>query len=286
MEATKPLGTTAPSRRSAARPITRRRAYRLLMGAALRSQLQYRGNLLLTFAGGVAFQGIGLVFVWVVVARFGAIGGWSMAELAFLYGMRLTAHGLWMIPSSQLFRLDLTLRTGEFDRYLIRPSGPLLQLLCREVNLATFGDLATGVVILSAAASRIGLSTSPLALFYLLLALCGGALVEGSFQLAASALSFRLLSNQSLRIFIDNIMNNFGGYPLTIFPSATRFALTFLIPVAFVAYLPANLLLDRTDELELGPWLAFGAPLAGPLLIAFAYLFWRTQLRHYSSSGT
>ncbi|OIV37648.1 ABC transporter permease [Mangrovactinospora gilvigrisea] len=271
---------------TAANPIPRRRAYRLLLGAALRAQLQYRSNTLLTLAGGIAYQGVGLAFVSVLVGRFGAIGGWSLGEIAFLYGLRVTAHGLWMIPTSQLFVLDLTIRTGEFDRYLTRPAGPLMQLLSREVYLATIGDLLTGVAILVAGASQVDLDTSPGALLYLALAVVGGALVEGSLQLAAASLSFRMLSNQSLRLFIDGIMNNFGGYPLKIFPSVTRIVLTFVVPVAFVAYLPANVLLHRTGELALAPWVAWCAPLAGPLLIALAYLVWRTQIRHYQSSGT
>jgi ABC-2 type transport system permease protein len=269
-----------------ANPIPRRRAYQLLIGAALRAQLQYRSNILLTFVGGIAYQSIGLAFVSVLVGRFGPIGGWPLGEIAFLYGLRLTSHGLWMIPTSQLYRLDLTIRTGEFDRYLTRPAGPLMQLLSREVYLAPFGDFFTGVVILVAGASQVHLDTSPATLLYLVSAVVGGALVEGSFQLAAASLSFRMLSNQALRLFIDGIMNNFGGYPLKIFPSATRIVLTFVVPVAFVAYLPASVLLHRTGELSLAPWVAWCAPLAGPLLIGLAYLVWRTQIRNYQSSGT
>jgi ABC-2 type transport system permease protein len=271
---------------TAANPIPRRRAYRLLVGAALRAQLQYRSNLLLTFAGGIAYQGVGLAFVSLVVARFGSIGGWSLSQIAFLYGLRVTAHGLWMIPTSQLFRLDLAIRTGEFDRYLVRPAGPLLQLLTREVYLATFGDFATGAAILVVAATRVRLDVAPGPLFYLVLAVVGGAMVEGAFQLAVASLSFRMLSNQSLRLFIDGIMNNFGGYPLKIFPSVTRTLLTFVVPVAFVAYLPAGVLLDRTGDLHVAPWLAMVSPLAGPVLLCLAYLIWRTQIRHYASTGT
>ncbi|GAB2905480.1 ABC transporter permease [Streptomyces mayteni] len=269
-----------------ARPIPRHRAYRLLATAAFRAQLQYRGNLLLTLAGGVAYQGVGLVFLWTVTSRFGDLGGWSMAEIAFLYGMRVTAHGLIMVPTSQLYSLDQAIRTGEFDRYLVRPAGPLTQLLTRQVHLPTLGDLATGIVVLTFAARQVGFEPTPAALLYLCLALAGGALVEGACQLAVASLSFRMLSNLALRNLIDDTMNTFGGYPLKAFPDTARLALTYLLPVAFVAYLPAGVLLDRADGLGITPWLAYGAPLAGPLLYAAAYLLWRSQLRHYASSGT
>jgi ABC-2 type transport system permease protein len=61
--------------------------YRRLIGVQLRSQLQYRASFLLDLlATGliVAFEfgSIALVF-----ERFGHIQGWSLGELAFLYGL-------------------------------------------------------------------------------------------------------------------------------------------------------------------------------------------------------
>jgi len=62
--------------------------------------------------------------------------------------------------------------------------------------------------------------------------------------------------------------------------------LTFVLPIAFVAYFPATVLLGRTDALSVPAWLAALAPLVGALLFTAAYTFWRHQIRHYSSSGT
>ncbi|MFJ6617840.1 ABC transporter permease [Kitasatospora sp. NPDC091335] len=258
----------------------------MLLHVALKAQLQYRGNLLVGCVGGAAFQGVGLVFIWVVSTRFGTVGGWSMAEICLLYGMRLTSHGLWVVPGNQLFYLDLTIRTGEFDRYLVRPTGVLLQLLCRQAHLPAVGDLLTGAAILAGAVWNLDPLHSATALLYLVPALVGGAMVEGAVQIGISALSFRTLSNRSLRSVVDNVMNTFGGYPLTVFPGPTRFVLTFLVPVAFVAYLPATALIGRAGDLRVPLWLVLASPCAGPLLLWLALVFWRSQAALYSSSGT
>jgi ABC-2 type transport system permease protein len=176
-------------------------------------------------------------------------------------------------------RIIITIRTGEFDRYLVRPAGTLVQLLSRGVYVPTFGDLVTGLVMLVAAATRLNLDTSPGALLFLVLALAGGAMVEGAVQLAVASLSFRMLSTLSLRTLLDSLMNNFGGYPLKVFPDTAQFMLTFILPLAFVAYLPAPVLLDRTGDLRVSPWLAYGAPVAGPILLSLSYLLWRSQIR-------
>ncbi len=256
----------------------------VLARAALRSEIQYRSNFLM-MAAGVVYQCTGFAFIWVILARFGSIGGWSVGEVAFLFGMRLCAHGLWVAPFHRLTDLDAIIREGELDRFLVRPLNLLVQLLTSKLWLGSFGDIAGGVVILSAASAVADIRWSPGSVFYLALALAGGALVEVAVQLAAAALTFRILSTKELREMIDDVFNTFGSYPLKIYGTSGQFLLTFVLPLAFVAYLPATVLLGRTEELEVAAAVAYMAPLVGVACFCLAYLFWCRQLRHYQSAG-
>jgi ABC-2 type transport system permease protein len=178
------------------------------------------------------------------------------------------------------------IREGEFDRYLIRPVDPLLQLITRRFNLTVLGDLVGGVGLIIAGAAAVDVAWTAPTFGYLVLAVIGGALLEGAMHLTASACAFRLLSVQALSAAIDQLLATIGGYPLRIFPHAAQLGLTFVFPLAFIAYFPATVLLGRTEELIAPAWLAVFAPLVGALLMAAGYLFWRRQTRHYSSSGT
>jgi len=261
------------------------RAYVILLGAALRAELQYRANFLINMLGGICYQGIGLAFIWAVLSQFGTVGGWSLREVAFLYAIRLTAHGLWIVPFGQLLSVDDVVRQGEYDRYLVRPANPLVQLITRRIHLTACGDLLGGLLLLAVAGANAPVRWSPGAALFLLLAIVGGAMVELSLQLGASAMTFRLLSTLSLKFGIDAVFNEVGSYPLKIFGGTARFGLTFVFPLAFVAYLPSTVLMDRTGELAVPTWLAWGSPLVGGLLLTAAYLFWTRQSRHYTSSG-
>jgi ABC-2 type transport system permease protein len=261
------------------------RVYRLLLGAAFRAELQYRGNLLLMILGGLAFQIVGLAFIGTVLYRFGNISGWELPEVTFLYGLRLTAHGLWLVPFGQVGIIDIVVRQGEFDRYLVRPANPLVQLLTRRVEFTAFGDLAGGVVLLGIASVWADVDWSPLAVGYLVFAIVGGALIELSAQLFCAAGAFRMLSTLGPRVVVDQIFNTLGHYPMHIFGAGVRFGLTFALPLAFVAYVPATVLLGREGELSIPHWLAVAAPLVGAMLFAGAYRVWARQIRHYSSSG-
>lgn len=261
------------------------RLYGTLSVAAIRAQLQYRANLLLMVVGGFAYQAVGFAFIWIVMERFGAIGGWLLGEVVFLYALRLCAHGLWLCFFNQIVHIDQVVREGEYDRYLVRPLNPLVQLITRGFALTTFGDLAGGIALLVVASALLDVDWSAPAVIYMVLAIVGGGLVEASIQLILGSLGFRLLSTAGMRYFGDDLFSTFGPYPLRIFPTAVRFGLTFVMPLAFVAYLPAAVLLGRTGELSVPAPVAYLAPLLGGVLIVLAYKFWRYQSRFYTSSG-
>ena len=257
-----------------------------LAAASLRSEFQYRANAIMSVIGGIIYQLTGFVVVWIIVDRFDTIGGWSLAEITFLYGMRLTSHGIFYLCFSQLFELDRVLITGEFDRFLVRPISPLLQLFTRKLRVNCFGDLIGGAALLAFATRGLDIDWSPLAGGYLLLAVAGGALVEGAVQITLGSLSFRFLTTVALRSTVNEVFNQYGNYPQRIFPEVLRYLLTFTLPVAFVAYFPASALLNRTGELVVPAWIAWIAPALGVALFGVALGIWRKASRGYQSSGT
>lgn len=258
---------------------------RTLASASIRSELQYRANAVSSILGGLLFQITGFVVVWIIAAQFGQIGGWGLPELTFLYGMRLTSHGIFYACFSQMFELDRVLITGEYDRYLVRPMPPLIQLFTRKLRINAFGDLIGGTALVIAASTAAPVDWSPLAVVYLTLAMIGGALVEGSVQVTLGSLGFRFLQTYPMRATVNEIFNLYGNYPNGIFPGPLRATLTFVLPIAFVAFFPASVLLNRTGELSVPSWLAAIAPLVGLVLFVFAVRVWRWQSANYQSAG-
>ncbi len=120
---------------------------------------------------------------------------------------------------------------------------------------------------------------------YLLLAIVGGALVELATRILIGALTFRTLTSAPLMFLSDSVFSTYANFPLSIFGSVLTWVFTFLIPLAFVAYLPATVLLGRTAELQLAPWFAFAAPLAGVVWLAVAVRVFNSQLGSYQSAG-
>lgn len=256
-----------------------------LASASIRSEFQYRANAITSILGGMLYQFTGFVTVWIVVARFNEIGGWTLGEITFLYGMRLTAHGIFYACFSQMFEADQVLLSGEFDRFLLRPISPLVQLFTRKLRINGFGDLIGGSALLAVAGSRVDVDWSPQAVLFLLAAVVGGALVEGAVQISLGSLSFRFLQTMSVRTTVNEVFNLYGNYPFSIFPRVLEYLLTFALPVAFVAFLPSTLVLSREDSLHVSPVLAAAAPVVGVVLFLIAIRIWKWQSRNYQSSG-
>jgi ABC-2 type transport system permease protein len=256
-----------------------------LWAASVRGELQYRANFLIMVLVGIVYQCTGFVFIWVVLSHFQAIAGWTLGEVAFLYGLRLVMHALNALITGGLYSLEWQVREGDFDRYLVRPTPPLLQLLCQRVHISVFGDLLGGLVLFVAASSLVAVDWTALALLFLALAIVGGALIELALRVLFSALAFRFLSANAFLFLLDTLFSNFANYPLKIFGGALEFLLTFGLPLAFMAYFPTTVLLGRTSELRVSPLFAYGAPLAGVVWLGLALLVFQREMRHYQSSG-
>jgi len=84
---------------------------------------------------------------------------------------------------------------------------------------------------------------------------------------------------------LDTVFSNFTNYPLNIFGGVLEFLLTFGVPLAFMAYFPATVLLGRTGELQVNPIFAYGAPLAGIVWLGVALLVFHHEMRNYQSAG-
>src|SRR5512141_3146204 len=121
--------------------------YLRLCAADVRSQMQYRLSYLL-FSGGT-FVSLFLEFVaiWVFFQRFPTIGGWTLAEVALVYGLASFCFGLAEMVSGGFDHFASLIRLGDFDRLLVRPVSPFTQVFSREFQLRRFARISQGAAV-------------------------------------------------------------------------------------------------------------------------------------------
>lgn len=277
--------TVETARTEVVRPPSVLRQYAILLRLGLTAALQYRADFVMVSIGAICYEAVSLAFVGVIVSAFGSIAGWTLAQIAFVYGIRATGHAVHGLVSGQLWSVDDVVRQGEFDRYLVRPVNPLLQLVTRRFQVTAIGDLVFGIAVLVITALAAPISWSGVRIGYLVLVVFGSAGVESAVMLALASLTFRLMVSTPLLSIVDTVFVTFGPYPVSVLPRAVGYLLTFVLPLAFAGFFPAAILLGRTSDLFVPVWLAAAAPLVGIGLYALAVIFFHRQVRHYSSPG-
>ena len=250
--------------------------------------MQYKfsfvADLLSTFLG--TFLEFGAIAIFYL--NFPAIGGWTLGEVALLYGMSAISFATAELFVSGFDNFPLVIRQGEFDKVLVRPLGAFFQVLASEFTLRRLGRLSQGVVAIVLAVTltdAAGDWTAVHGIALVLFALAGTLFFSGLFVLGATW-SFWTVESLELVNMITYGGTEMTSYPMDIYQSWIRRFFTYIIPMAFVNYYPALWLLDKPDPLGLPPWAAW---LALPVCAAVFLLsvgFWRFGVKHYTSTGS
>jgi len=259
--------------------------YAVLAVADTRAQMQYRASF--WTRTGTDFLGLLSEFVPIVllVNRFGAIQGWSLAELAMLYGMVGVSWALVELWLHGFETFGELLVTGELDRWLLRPRGILLQVAASHFEPHRIGRVLQALLVL--AAGILVLRLSPGGVLWVVVGVAGGVAFFAGIVMLGAASQFWTLGKTSE---LQNMLT-YGGtaalsYPVSIYETWFRRVLTYGIPMAFVNYFPALAALGRTEAMGYRAWLPWLSPLVCALAaVAGAALFAR-GLRRYESSGT
>ena len=253
---------------------------------SIRAQMQYRTSFLLSAFAQLAATGIEIAGIWALFARFGSLDNWSLAEVCLFYGVVNVTFSLADALSTgfDVFGPRFV-RTGNFDRLLLRPRNTVLQLLGHELALRRVGRLIQGVVVFTWACMELQLEWSPGDIGLLLFAVGGGIGLFFGLIVCQATLSFWTV--ESLEIM--NTMT-YGGvqtaqYPMDIYQPWFRKFFTYIIPLACVSYFPIVNILHISDPLGSPAWLQSISPAAGIIFLFFSLALCQFGVRHYTSTG-
>lgn len=272
-------------------PLTGReylRLYRHLISARIRSQMQYKlsfaADLVSTFL--ITFIEFGAIAIFYL--NFPNIGGWSLGEVALLYGMSAISFASAELLVSGFDNFPMMIRLGDLDKVLIRPLDAFFQILASDFTLRRFGRLAQGVVALTLAIALTGvlafwtLAHWAALLFFLL----GGMLFFAGLFVIGATYAFWTVESLELMNILTYGGTEMSSYPMHIYQDWVRRFFTYIVPLAFANYYPALWLLGKEDPLGLPSWIAWLAPLICAAVFGASLVFWHFGLKQYTSTGS
>ena len=248
----------------------------------LRTSLEYEADFWIGIVGVALTHGSGFVFIWAIFQRVPAVDGWSLWQIAFLYALSVIPRGLVELLCDGQWTLRRMVNRGEFDRLLVRPISPALQVITQISSIHGLGSVLLGGTILLRAISELDLAWGVWQSGFLALTLLGSVVLLGSVNFASNCIAFWDGSANSAFPFLAQQALEFAKFPISLYGQLLRLLLTWVLPFAFMSYYPGLVLLGRSEQAR---WLGYGAPLAGLVMALLAAVVWRRGLLRYQGAG-
>ncbi|MFE2809618.1 ABC transporter permease [Streptomyces nigra] len=262
------------------------RAYGLIAGMWVRSSMTYRTSFLVTVVGNLLLTGLDFVGILLMFSQVDTLGGWTLPEVAFLYGLSVTAFGIADLVLGSMDVLGARMRDGSFDVLLVRPVPVLAQVGADRFALRRLGRITQGLAVLGWALSAVDVQWTAAKVLLVPVMVVSGAVIFGAVFVAGAA--FQIVAQDAAEV--QNAFT-YGGttllqYPPTVFGKDLVRGVTFTLPLAFVNWVPAAHVLGRPYPVALPGWTAYVSPLVAAVCCAAAGLAWRAGLRAYRSTGS
>ncbi|WP_185747593.1 ABC transporter permease [Thermus tengchongensis] len=253
------------------------RVFLLFLRLSLAAEMEYRLNFLLGLLSS-ALTLLGALFGLLLLYQGGyRPGGWAFEEALVVLAAFTLLQGLGStLLAPNLNKIVEHVQQGTLDFVLLKPLDPQFWLSLRAFSPWGLGDVLLGLGLLLYAGVRLGLGPWDYGAFagYWLL----GALMLYSlwFLLATTSIWFVKIYNvtEVLRGLLEA-----GRFPVGAYPALYRVFFTFVVPVAFLTTVPAEVALGRGE----GTFLAL---VLAALLFLLARGFFRLALRSYTSASS
>lgn len=262
------------------------RGYGLIVAMWIRSTMTYRTSFFLSAFGNAAITLLDFVAIAVMFSHVDVLGGFTLPEIALLYGSCSASLGLADLLLGNTDRIGVRIRDGSLDTMLVRPLPVLAQVAADRFALRRLGRVVQGLGVLGWAVSVLDVEWTVGKVLMVPVMITAGAGIFGAVMVAGAA--FQFLAGDAAEV-----QNSFtyGGctmlqYPPTVFAKDLLRGVTFVVPLAFVNWLPALYVLGRPDPLGLPGWVAYASPLVAFAVFLPASLAWRAGVRSYRSTGS
>ena len=259
--------------------------YGRLVRGHVQSQLQYRTSFAADVLASAVVSVLDFVAILIIFSNVSALGGWSIAEVGVLFGLSTVAFAITDLVVGHLDRLPDLIRAGTFDLVLVRPRGTLFQVIASDFALRRLGRAGQGLAVLGWALTEAEVTWSWERAAILPVAVLAAVGIFAGVWITLICIVFWFVDGrETVNAFTD------GGtflaqYPLDIYGTWIRRFFAYVVPSAFVAYLPATYLLDRAPVDGLPSWLGLASPVVALIALAVGGLTWRFAVRHYRSAG-
>jgi len=220
--------------------------YKIFLVQYMKTQMQSKVDFAVGFLSFFLNQMLGIVFLYLIFAQIPDLNGWSFYQLVFIYGYAQIPRGIDHFFTNNLWIFTRkTVKEGLFDRYLLRPVNPLFQILIEQCCPDGIGEFLVGMVLVIYATIHLGIVITIGSVIWFVISIIFGALIYLSLKLLLATNAFFFMDAYQI-LYLGYNLSDFVKYPLGIYNKPIRFALSYIIPIGFTAFIPASFFLGTS----------------------------------------
>jgi ABC-2 type transport system permease protein len=255
------------------------RSLRRFWLSSLASEMEYRANFITSSLYSFGQLAGTLLTINVLYSKNYQFAGWSREAAYIVVALFTLLDGITTSAlSPNLSRIVSHVQRGTLDFILLKPLDAQFQLSTRNLTPWGFPNIVFSLALIAYAGPRIPLpwTAYPLGLLSVLLSIL--ILYALWFMVATTTIWFTKVWNATevLRSFVQA-----GTFPMAAYHPLVRFFLTFILPVAFLTTIPAELMRGTR-----APTFLLVEALIAAGLLAISRAFWGYALRYYTSASS
>lgn len=256
------------------------RIYRTFFVSSFARELEFRANFFAKVAQNLVWTVFFVMILLVIYRNTNTVAGWNRGAAFILAATCFLMNALISALFLSLQEIPQQVRQGTLDFVITRPVDTQFWVSTRKFNFDQVGTLIAGAVMIGygITADHLHPSLAQWAAYVVLVLASLG--IFYSFYLVLMTTGIWLVRVDNLWVLGDSVMQ-VARYPVDIYNSGLQRLFTFVVPLAFVATIPARQLVFSLNLEMVG----IGA-LWAVLSLLVSRWFWNFALSHYGSASS
>lgn len=257
------------------------RLYIKYVSIILQSTMQYKISFVLTVIGRFLIAFSGLVGIYFLFGNFTEIKGYTYGDILLCFSIIQLSFYLAEVFGRGFGGFSGMVKRGEFDRILVRPRSPILQVVGSRFELGMLGPLFSSTIMLIMGIRHNNIEWTFMKILTLILMILGGMLLFLGLFIIGATICFFSIEDPGCMNVLTYGGKEHGKYPIDVYGKSLFQFCTYIVPYTLVQYYPLQYLIGKSDR-----WQYTFFPLGTILFVALCYGFWRIGVSRYTSCGS
>lgn len=256
------------------------RIYKTFFTSSLARELEFRVNFFAKVLQNAVWIFFFLMILLVVYRNTDSVAGWGRGDAFILAATVFMMNAMAQALFFGVAEIPEHVRKGTLDFIITKPVDTQFWVSVRKFNFDQIGTFVAGLILVVVGVLTAKLQPGPAAVIAYAVLVASSLIIFYAFNLILMTTGIWLVRVDNLWVLGESL-SQISRYPIDIYGARLQRLFLFVLPLGFIATVPARQLKNGFD-----PGMAGLGLLWAVVFFAFARWFWRFALRHYTSASS